>query len=63
MTCCLTLPFSRTEATMRTYSWTVPLEEGILMGQSDHERFGPERFDLLSSSHLNQDDSHDQQRQ
>jgi hypothetical protein len=34
-----------------------------VVGQGDHERFGPEWFDLSSSRHLNQDDSHDQQRQ
>ena len=37
MTFCLTFPFSRTELTMRTYSWTVPLEEGTLTDRMNLE--------------------------
>ena len=35
MTFCLTFPFSRTELTMRTYSWTVPLAEGTLTDRTN----------------------------
>ena len=35
MTFCLTFPFSRTELTMRTYSGTVPLDDGILTDRTN----------------------------
>src|SRR5262245_59260089 len=36
-TFCLTRPFSRTDSTTRTYSWTAPEELGTLMERMKHD--------------------------